>query len=321
MYRTKLPQVKPGETKTLEFNLGGGTYTLVCFQGNGINLNPYGNTVARKVQACTSGTSYQSELKYLDGDDDYSYSYHADSLSTKTLGNTITVVPTGFLDNNKIGQIMDTISTIEITAHYKKDKSTKFIELKAELSTPYNLKNLELGVCQEGDYTVKMIGNNTILFTITDVKTTALDTAGFLNFRIKIPLKDNKDSVFTVATSQRTEPAGAFLSTGKITQIVRKYGGFAYQGTVAILELVPVAPLKKILVSPNPFSESTSITVEEDLLGASFEILNVQGTLIQKMPITQTSFRLDAENLPRGMYLCRIAKQGRILANGKMVIQ
>ncbi len=80
-------------------------------------------------------------------------------------------------------------------------------------------------------------------------------------------------------------------------------------------------PLEKIQIAPNPFVQTTTISVSESWIGAMFHLYTLQGQPIQTpIQITEPTFRLVSKGLPTGVCLCMIEKKGKMLAKGKIIV-
>lgn len=80
----------------------------------------------------------------------------------------------------------------------------------------------------------------------------------------------------------------------------------------------------EINIYPNPFSESTSVSIE-GLTHVSnntiFTLYNVLGEKVRTMPVKSKTFEIQKESLQRGVYFYQINNDSQTIANGKLVIE
>ncbi len=93
----------------------------------------------------------------------------------------------------------------------------------------------------------------------------------------------------------------------------------SWTGTVNIKSVVE--DVTTIDITPNPMSSEARITVSEKWLGATFSIFDLQGRLVLQKTIDQATFYLYNDNLPQGMFFCKVEQQGKVVANGKIIVQ
>ncbi len=324
--------LKPGESQTLEFSTdlekpidGRATFTIIVHQGNSKYPNVYGNHTGFKVEACgTTNGNYNSLSAITDLDDDKTRVFYADTLTNTFPLSKIASFPTGIKVSNK-NIVLDSITTFEIYDVFKNTDTVakKSLYLKHTLSTPFELKNIEAGVSSLGDYEIQIEKDNVLIIAFKDINL-AQNATGMVAFRLKIPLKNNTDSVFVNQGSLRFGDTGDFTNTGSISQIVNPTGGLKNGGTANQVSIFTVSenPLLPVSVSPNPFGNEALISVPETLLenGAlDLYIYDLHGRLQQSQTISQTVVRLDASKLQAGFYFCEIKQNGKIVARGKMV--
>lgn len=85
----------------------------------------------------------------------------------------------------------------------------------------------------------------------------------------------------------------------------------------------PGAGLLPVSVSPNPFSERTTVSLPDALPeGAIFRLYDQAGRTVREIAFSGKTFELAPENLSAGMYYFEIKdNSGRTSGNGKVIIQ
>ncbi len=332
--RNSLPykNLKPNESQTFEFSTnlekpiaGNATFTMIVHQGNSKYPNVYGNQTGGKVEACgLPNFSYNSMSNITDLDDDPTRVYYADTLVKNINVSKLNSFPKGTILNNK-NIVLDSITTFEIYDVIKNTNANtqNTLYIKHQLSSPFELKNIVPGVSSLGDYEMKIDKDNTLLLVFNDINL-APNELGMVAFRLKIPLKNNTDSVFSNQASARFSATGDYQQTGTISQIVNPTGGLKLGGiaTLVSIKMVTEDPLLDILLAPNPFQHEVLITIPEILLhqgDLDLNIYDLHGRLLQSQAIPQTTVLFDATALQAGFYVCEIKQNGKIVAREKMV--
>jgi len=92
--------------------------------------------------------------------------------------------------------------------------------------------------------------------------------------------------------------------------------------------IVGVKGLKKneitVSVYPNPFGNTVTIEIQNATVRAGkqeFKIYNNTGKLVKRVKVQHSTFTVDKENLPDGMYFYQLIRQKEIISTGKLVIQ
>ncbi len=186
------------------------------------------------------------------------------------------------------------------------------------LSSYWDMESLRLGASSHpyeleirGDDTLRFVFNNILL---PDSTVNEPASHGFIKFKISqqpdLPLGtviENDAAIFF----DFNEPVITNTTVHKL--------GEDYLGVVATNN--PRISGLTISVSPNPFSESTSIV----LSGVEFEeagliLYNSQGIKVDQQFFTTDQYSLNRGNLPRGIYWFEITLDGQKGYFGKMVI-
>lgn len=77
-----------------------------------------------------------------------------------------------------------------------------------------------------------------------------------------------------------------------------------------------------VSVAPNPFNQSTTISVQGISGEFEFELLDVTNRLLRRVPLMNSpKFELERNALSSGIYFYRITQKGRQIAVGKLVAQ
>ncbi len=319
VFRQSYPNLKPGESTILEFPVSElSTATLILAQGNGAHPNPYSDFVAGKIEACGVGGDYNSQAIYPNFDDDpTSVTYLAPGTSKDAIAKVI-VFPQGKKEANEpFNIVLDSISmNYYILCKNTDTTEINSLKLKINLSNPFALDNIEAGVSSLGDYKMEIPGDNTLIMSFPEVNFAA-KSVGMVHFRIRIPQKSNKDSIFTNITSLKLGNANDFTTIDSVSLKVK--------GSVNLvsIQLEPLTPLQKLNIAPNPFTTETTITVEEFLLQGitTFNIYDLNGKKLLQLPINTTTFTLNTEHLNPGFYISNITQNGKVIAIGKMIVQ
>lgn len=81
------------------------------------------------------------------------------------------------------------------------------------------------------------------------------------------------------------------------------------------------APEKLFLIFPNPVQINAQIQFHSFLKSASLKVFNSAGKLVTKMEdISGSNCKLNATNLPNGMYYCQISENNEIIGSVKISI-
>jgi len=73
-------------------------------------------------------------------------------------------------------------------------------------------------------------------------------------------------------------------------------------------------------VHPNPFTTSTTLSIEGSALGATFYLYDQLGRQVKSVAITQSETILQRDDLPAGIYFYRLTNREHQLGTGKLVV-
>ena len=84
-----------------------------------------------------------------------------------------------------------------------------------------------------------------------------------------------------------------------------------------------LSSLSSILLSPNPFTTTTTLTLQGTYHNPSLCIYNLLGQEVRSIPIgTNTQVTINREHLPMGMYFYKVIEENKdIIAIGKMIVE
>jgi hypothetical protein len=314
----------PGEEMILSvYKNGFSTYVCIVEQGA---ENVYGSFAGGRVEACgTPNATDQTALTgitYPDFDDDLTYALDCQqATSTIPSSSKSIVLPLGFVPllNGNIPTINDSITFEHKHRIVNRTNATaKTAVLDVAFPKQLSATQIEFGSYSH-PYRVKIKDGNHLEFIFDHINLSPRDSnaaaaVAFVNFRIKMPLSIN-DSLFITQSSLAFSEVGALEPVDTVARLVKENGGFKF----TLLSLDPVLPYANLHIAPNPFIGETFITVSEAWLGATFQLYSPQGQLLQQFPIHDTRFALSAADLPSGVYVCRIQKDEKVLAIGKVV--
>lgn len=82
-------------------------------------------------------------------------------------------------------------------------------------------------------------------------------------------------------------------------------------------------PAPRVSLSPNPAGAFTVIAIEGDAAGTASRILlyDYSGRLLRTENSSGNSFTLDLDELPKGLYLLRVEREGRPAAAAKLLVE
>ena len=91
---------------------------------------------------------------------------------------------------------------------------------------------------------------------------------------------------------------------------------------VIIDDVETIESLKSTLqVFPNPMSDYAIFKLNTYLSNGKLSLFNTNGMLVQSMRFSGEQFRLEANNLAKGMYFFQIMENGIPLNSGKIIIR
>ncbi|KAA3629119.1 MAG: T9SS C-terminal target domain-containing protein, partial [Bacteroidetes bacterium] len=186
------------------------------------------------------------------------------------------------------------------------------------LSSHWDMESLRLGASSH-PYELEIRGDDTLRFVFNNIllpDSTANEPAshGFIKFKI------SQQPELPLGTIIENEAAIFFdFNEPVITNTTVHRLGEDYLGVVGVNS--PVIPGLEVSVSPNPFSETTSIY----LSGIEFEeaqltLYNAQGMLVDQQSFSTNKYSLNRGSLAGGIYWFEITLDGEKGYFGKMVI-
>ncbi|HLG02730.1 MAG TPA: T9SS type A sorting domain-containing protein [Bacteroidia bacterium] len=91
------------------------------------------------------------------------------------------------------------------------------------------------------------------------------------------------------------------------------------EGLMTFVENLP--GLEKLTVTPNPFNSSTIIQFNSPVKNGELIIYNVHGQEINTVKnISGNEIKISRDNLPAGIYLIRLAQDGKIISTCKLIV-
>jgi hypothetical protein len=317
--------LKTGKSDTITVKTDAKTYAFVINQGSN---NPYGTFASARLEDCGLVGGSIPQSTYSDFDEAKGYAVQClQATATAPLKSQSIVFPLGYqyIPNILSYAVQDSITLEPLHIIVNNDTvNTKAVVVEIVMSKNLSLLQFQPGASSH-PYEIEMQGSKLIVrfenMVLTPVSLNAKKSRGFFTYSIKIPIGDtinNEGEKFTTATSQRFGYSGTLVFVDSISRLIKPKGTFT---TSIKMFPEPSQSLMNISFAPNPFEESTQVSVTDDMIGATFSIYNLQGRLVQQTPIAQNTFRLDAKDLQQGLYLCTIQKQGRLLARGKVIVQ
>jgi thermitase len=79
---------------------------------------------------------------------------------------------------------------------------------------------------------------------------------------------------------------------------------------------------RDLSIFPNPFSDQTTILIDNSLTNASLTLYNVHGQVVEQMKsLSSETITLYRKSLPAGLYFIRLTKDNEVIATEKLVIK
>ena len=167
-----------------------------------------------------------------------------------------------------------------------------------------------------------LTGNGVVIFDFADIKlpdstTNLAASQGFVSFQIK-PRAGLADG-----TTLENDASIFFdFNAPVLTNAVHHAIGHAFVSSV--IWLVPNAFLK-LVVAPNPFSETTTVEVENFSTAADnsliFKLFDAFGREIRAEKVAAPRFEIQRNGLAEGLYFFSLENDGRAIGRGKMVVR
>ncbi|MEI7982681.1 MAG: T9SS type A sorting domain-containing protein [Bacteroidota bacterium] len=80
-------------------------------------------------------------------------------------------------------------------------------------------------------------------------------------------------------------------------------------------------PENRLIISPNPFSLSTTLKTNQTLINATLAIYDSYGQHVKEIKsISGQTFKLQRDNLPDGLYFMRLSQDGKTIITDKLII-
>ena len=307
------------DTIMIQKSKSASTYVCVVYQESD---NPYGSFASKRVEGVGTGGNYNSSILYSDNDDDLTYALDCQkALETIPAKTSSIILPLKY--GNEVAGIPNT-TTMEhhyIMVNTTKD-TAKVVVLEVKPSQKLDIGQIEFGA-SSAPYSTEVTADNRLVFTFNNINLppSAKDTTksiAFMNFRIKVPVGE-----VTVGKVLTTETAIKFsnIDTAKIVETIsRIIKPLDTLVTVVLNVLDSGNSTEEIVIYPNPFVHTTTITVPETWFGANLLLYDLQGKIVKKLVVDQSRIELFAEDLLSGVYLCTIDKNGKNLAKGRIVV-
>jgi len=192
--------------------------------------------------------------------------------------------------------------------------------IRDTLSTALNINGIQIGSSSH-DYTFSIEGNRVLVFTfnnimLPDSNVNEVASHGFVKFKVPqvqdMPLGtviNNRASIYfdynlPVLTNN------TFLTIGDMKSIL-------------INAVIPTyKPVAKINVFPNPFSQSTTISITnyQGKEPIAFELFNALGVRVQSIISKETQFELQRKHLSTGVYFYRASTNNTLIGTGKISV-
>ena len=77
----------------------------------------------------------------------------------------------------------------------------------------------------------------------------------------------------------------------------------------------------EVKISQNPVEDTFTLTTPTNLTNSVLNIYNTIGTLVQQENISKTISTIKVNQLPQGVYIIKVEKQGEITAHSKFIIK
>ena len=217
------------------------------------------------------------------------------------------------------GAILEEDSVLTYTIHFQNTgtDTTWFVILKDTLDTNLDVSSLR-NLASSHTYSEFNISGQGILtwvfnpIFLVDSATNEPASKAFVKFSVK------KKSNLLVGSHISNRASIVFdYNTPILTNTVTD--------TVAEPNYVfEIRSMQNISVSavPNPFSTSTTITVDGLKEKFDFSLFDVTGRLLSTIPSIETKqFELKRDALPAGVYFYKLSNSGKKVANGKLVVE
>ena len=198
------------------------------------------------------------------------------------------------------------------------------------LSKSLDIDSIEWGASSH-PYRAEVIDKRTLRFTfdninLVDSNRNELKSHGYVKFRVK----QKKNVVIGTEITNRAAiyfDYNAPVMTNTTRHIVGKLDDIPLcNSRIPICNTVKTEDITllkaKIIVSPNPFSETTTVHIETEypLSNWTFELYNVIGKHLRTEKFTDNALLFERKDLPNGFYIFRILSEGKWIGSGKISV-
>lgn len=313
-------ELDPGQTEEIPFLSTGATVRLEADQASG---HPGVSMPNVTVEGCDPDGDGIFSLGYYTKwpDDDGSPNISIDC--QQSVGsydpNDKTASPTGVTEQHFIRQNTDIEYKIRFQNIGSGDAMT--VVVLDTLSPFLDISTLQLGASSHR-YQFEILTNNVLKFTFEEINLPpeSVDEAasqGFVKFRIS---QVDNNPIGTIIYNS----ASIFFDRNDpiITNTTYHEIGEDFIEIILTNNQDLFTP-ELIKVTPNPFSQTTLITVLEggEQNSYSIKLLNSIGQVVRQDKFSGTQYLFQRNNLGEGLYIFNIENDNNIVATGKMIIQ
>jgi hypothetical protein len=210
----------------------------------------------------------------------------------------------------------DSVLTYDIHFQNTGKDSTVFIVLKDTLS-PFVDPGSVRDISASHPYTFNVDGKGVLTWRfdplfLPDSATDPINSQGYVSYSVRLKPNLPVGTRIDNSASIYFDYNAPVVTNTATTTIVSATG----------MHDLSVAQNVKVLVYPNPFSESTTFEVDGIDGAVQFELHNVLGeVLTAKTFANGNKFVFTSANLPSAVYLYNIKQNGKLMAQGKLVVE
>jgi hypothetical protein len=304
----------------------GATYRLIVEQVEGHPGNNYPTVV---VEGCTlegeGGYTTGQVTQFPENDQDpYVDIDVQEILNTFGTANLLIGHPKGYQDS-----IITTNTDIEYTVLFANTESDTLNRLVIRDTLP---EELDLATLAAGPashpYTFEIYNSGVLKITFNDLNLLPADGSGSeIDSRgyVKFTLSQKPNLPLGTVIENRAAVYFDYVAPD-ITNSIRyslACEDFLVEGCLAVeLTEPPVREGLNIRVQPNPFHSSAIITIDDcECNQLEMVLRDVAGREMRREKFNGTSFTLQRDNLPAGLYFLEIYTDKQILQTGKLLVQ
>lgn len=326
-----VPVLDPDEelpiTAPIPANEMGSTYRLIVEQVNGHPGNNYPTVV---VEGCT----LDGEENYTTGQvtqfpendqDPYVDINVQEILSTLGTANVLIGHPNGYQDS-----IITNNTDIEYTVLFANTESDTLNRLVIRDTLPegLNLASLVAGPASH-PYTFELYNSGVLKITFNDLNLLPADGSGSETDSrgyVKFTLSQKPNLPLGTVIENRAAVYFDYVAPD-ITNSIRHVlncEDFLMEGCLEIVDLedLPGNERVNIRVQPNPFNTSATIIIDDcECSQLEMIIRDAAGREVRREQFSGTSFELQRNNLPAGLYFLEIYTEKQIVQTGKLLVQ